>query len=97
MYWGWLKTWKVECSTEISGQHTASEGASHARRETEFAEIAGAEQWVFSSSVQTETPRRFHYSEQGGDLQEKFPKVSQHVFLLYCGSSSIYIVDGRRG
>ena len=71
MFWGWLKTWKLECSNESSGQHTASEGASHARRATGLADAAGAGRRVWNESVPTENPRRFHYLEQG-DLQEKF-------------------------
>ena len=71
VFWGWLKTWKLECSNESSGQHTASEGASHSRRATALVATAGAGRWVWSEPVPTENPRRFHYLEQG-DLQEKF-------------------------
>ena len=76
---------QIECSNESSGQHTASEGASHARRATGLAETAGAGRWVSSESVPTENPRRFHYLEQG-DLQEKFPRFNNMcvtAVLLY--------------
>ena len=75
----WLKTWKLERPNRVlkrkSGQHTASEGASHARRAAGLAETAGAGWWVSSKSVPTENPRRFHYLEQS-DLQEKFSMFS---------------------
>ena len=72
---GWLKTWKLECSNESSGQHTASEGASHARQATGLADTAGAGRWVSSESVPTENPRRFHYWEQG-NLQQQLPMLN---------------------
>ena len=56
---------------ENSGQHTASEGASHVRRAAGLAETAGAGWLVSSKSVPTENPRCFHYLEQN-DLQENF-------------------------
>ena len=79
---GWLKTWKLECSNESSGQHTASEGASHARQATGLADIAGAGRWVSSESIPTENPRRFHYLEQG-DFQENFSSFN-NTFLYIC-------------
>ena len=60
VFWGWLKTWKLECSKESSGQHTASEGVSQSRRATGLAETTGAGRWVWSESGPTENPRRFH-------------------------------------
>ena len=62
---------QIKCSNESSEQHSASEGAFHARRATGLEETAGARQWVSNDSIPTENPRRFHYFEQG-DLQEKF-------------------------
>ena len=66
---------EIECSNESSGQHTASEGVSRARRATELAETAGAGRWVSSESVPTENPRRFQYLEHD-DLQENFPRFN---------------------
>ena len=84
---------EIECSNESSGQHTASECASHPRRTTGLAETAGARRWVSSELVSTENPGRLHYLEQG-DLHEKFPR-----FNNMCITSVLLdiIVDGRRG
>ena len=71
---------EIECSNESSGQHTASECASHPRRTTGLAETAGARRWVSSKLVSTEKPERLHYLEQG-DLHEKFPRFNN---IYYC-------------
>ena len=79
---------QIECSNENSGQHTAIEGASHARRATGLAETAGAGWWVSSKSVPTEYPSCFHYLEQS-DLQEKSSMFNNMCItvLLYCCTS----------
>ena len=61
VFWGWLKTWKLECSRESLGQHTASDGASHVRQATGHAEAAGAGRSVSSETVPAENPRRYQY------------------------------------
>ena len=81
---GWLNTWKLECSNESSGQHTASEGASRSKRATGLADTAGARGRVWSESVPTEDPMRFHYLDQG-DLQKKVLKLEQHVTIYVPG------------
>ena len=76
---------EIECSNERSGQHTASECASRARRATGLAETAGAGRWVPSESVPTETPGIFHYLAQG-DLRGKLPRFNSMCItavLLY--------------
>ena len=89
---------KSSAQTKISRQHTASEGASHARRATGLAETAGAG-WVSSKSVPTENPRCFHYLEQS-DRQEKFSMFQQDVY--YCCIAAVLLYqyrqfDGRHG
>ena len=77
-FWRWLRlgssTAQIECSNENSGQHTASEVASHARQATGLAETAGTGRWVSSESVPAENPRRVHYLEQK-EILKKVPKV----------------------
>ena len=45
-------------------------------RRAKARETAGAGRWVWSESVPTENPRRFHYLEQG-DLQEKLSSFNK--------------------
>ena len=80
--WGWLKTWKLECTKESPRKNATSDGASHARRATGLAETAGARRRVSSETAPTENPRRYNYLEQG-DLQEKFPRLN-NILAHYC-------------
>ena len=82
VFWGWLKTWKLECSNESSWQHTASEAASYSRRATGLADTAGAERWMWSESVPMENPTPFDYLEQG-DLKEKFSSFNSMFYTEY--------------
>ena len=61
-------------------EHTTSDGAPHARRATGFADTAWAGRRVSSETVPTETPRNYHYFEEG-DLQEMFPRFNN---MYYC-------------
>ena len=99
-FWRWLRlgssTAQIECSNENSGQHTASEVASHARQATGLAETAGTGRWVSSESVPTENPRRFHYLEDKAIFMKSSQGSTTCVVLLYCCTSKD-VVDGRRG
>ena len=61
-FWGWLKTWKLECSNRALKRKLR---ATHRVRKRVPRNTAGAWRWVWSESFPTENSRRFHYLEQG--------------------------------